>query len=63
MDLAGQVHGKVMYLQTFDLAMRDQVWLPLSTCDAILYSSIWDGCLGITTPSGVVPSVQVQSLH
>lgn len=64
MYLAGQVNGKAMYLQTLDLAIRGiRGWLPLSTCDAILYSSPWDRHLGIATPSGVVPVVQVHGLH
>lgn len=65
--LADQVDVKAMYLETLDLAIRGAIkeWLHLlaSTCDAILYSRTWDGGLGITRLSGLIPSVQARRLH
>ena len=65
--LVDQADVKATYLETLDLviraAVKEQLHLPSSTNDAILYSSTQDGGLGITRLSGLIPSVQARRVH
>lgn len=54
---------KTLIWQFEELSRIGYTCLLACTCDAILYSSIWDGGMGITRLSGIIPSLQVHRLH
>jgi len=62
-----QADVKGMYLETLDLAIqaaiKERLLLPASTWDGILYSSTWEGGLGVSRLSELIPSIQARRLH